>query len=732
MRYLFTLCFALFVVMTASAQLTNGLVAHWDFNGNVNDATGNGMNGTPNAITYTTGKNGVANTAASFNGSSSSIDVAYNPLMNNTNFTICAVVKVNGFYSGLCQANTILWRGNQFSNGYYSLIYFDNPFDSNCGVSSPNNNVFASQVGTLGGNGSTWNYTPGISLNRWYCVVTTYDGTDSKVYVDGVLKSTYRVLGPPGNSSSGLAIGANKFNAFSTHPYWMNGALDDLRLYNRVLTKLEIDSFCGITTTTPEVSISQPVAPTSFCVGAKFNLNYTVTGPFNTGNIFTAQLSNAAGSFASPVNIGSVTATGAGIISCTIPANTPAGAGYRVRISASNPAKLSADNGVNLTVNRFPSVATSGNSNVCLGKPLTINSNVSPPGTTITWTLPGGTSLSNPNVTIAAAAYKDSGMYILTTTHMGCTRKDTVWARVSTGTVNLGPDTTICSYDTLILSPALPGMQLEWGDGSTADTLVIKQAGKYTVASTLGVCKDTDTINVKMQQMALQDLPKDTVVCTNTKIDIILPDSFDAYQWNDPTNKSHKMTIDSGGRYWVKVYKNGCVAGDTMMVKPLYPYFTMPSDTKLCNGDKLRLIATSVNGSKYEWQDGSTADYYDVTEKGVYEVRVTNVCGTFTGKSEIDFRQCECEPFLPGAFTPNGDGWNDAIKPILNCNPARYHFIIANRRGQIVFESKNPQERWDGSFKGSKAGIDTYYYYLKLTSELGNVTEHKGDILLIR
>jgi hypothetical protein len=85
-------------------------------------------------------------------------------------------------------------------------------------------------------------------------------------------------------------------------------------------------------------------------LSASLTIAFTKAGTFNTGNVFTAQLSNATGSFASASNIGTLAGTNAGVISATIPANTNAGSGYRIRILASNPAITSADNGMDLII----------------------------------------------------------------------------------------------------------------------------------------------------------------------------------------------------------------------------------------------------------------------------------------------------------------------------------------------------------------------------------------------
>jgi gliding motility-associated-like protein len=75
-----------------------------------------------------------------------------------------------------------------------------------------------------------------------------------------------------------------------------------------------------------------------FCACATANLPFSSTGTFNTGNIYTAQLSDAAGSFASPVSLGTFPSTAnVGNFALTIPCATPAGTGYMIQIVSSAP-----------------------------------------------------------------------------------------------------------------------------------------------------------------------------------------------------------------------------------------------------------------------------------------------------------------------------------------------------------------------------------------------------------
>lgn len=132
---------------------------------------------------------------------------------------------------------------------------------------------------------------------------------------------------------------------------------------------LGIDDF----SITPQASISNTftitnLSSTFFSVDCSTpdsgSIEFTSTGTFNAGNTFTAQLSNASGSFASPVNLAtSVSASGvdpSGTINFTIPAGTATGTGYRIRIISSNPSVTSPDNGNNISITNSPCTITTG------------------------------------------------------------------------------------------------------------------------------------------------------------------------------------------------------------------------------------------------------------------------------------------------------------------------------------------------------------------------------------
>ncbi|MBX2981031.1 MAG: hypothetical protein KF905_17210, partial [Flavobacteriales bacterium] len=99
----------------------------------------------------------------------------------------------------------------------------------------------------------------------------------------------------------------------------------------------------------PRIFVNGPPG-NAICAGESFSMNFSSESPSVNGHPFTAQLSNASGSFASPVTIGTEPVATVGSIICTIPANTPQGSGYRVRMVYAAPSLSSLNNGSNITI----------------------------------------------------------------------------------------------------------------------------------------------------------------------------------------------------------------------------------------------------------------------------------------------------------------------------------------------------------------------------------------------
>ena len=100
----------------------------------------------------------------------------------------------------------------------------------------------------------------------------------------------------------------------------------------------------------PSSILTSPISGSPFCNGNIIPVSYTTATNYGNGNIFYAELSDATGSFANPVTIGSILSNTSGTIQSTIPINIPAGNAYRIRVSSTNPQNTGTNNGTNIII----------------------------------------------------------------------------------------------------------------------------------------------------------------------------------------------------------------------------------------------------------------------------------------------------------------------------------------------------------------------------------------------
>ena len=90
--------------------------------------------------------------------------------------------------------------------------------------------------------------------------------------------------------------------------------------------------------------------------------------------------------------------------------------------------------------------------------------------------------------------------------------------------------------------------------------------------------------------------------------------------------------------------------------------------------------------------------------------------------------------YVPGGFSPDGDGQNDRLYPItVGIRELRY-FKVFNRWGQLIFETRitSPTAGWDGSWKGKPMPLDTYTWIAEGIDVDGLLLQRSGNTILIR
>lgn len=114
----------------------------------------------------------------------------------------------------------------------------------------------------------------------------------------------------------------------------------------------------NICVASPFSIVTGTISGSPFCAGASVSVPFTSYGTYS-GNTYTAQLSDASGSFSSPTNIGTLTSNAnSGTISATLP-YTASGIGYRIRVVSNGPSVTGADNGLNIIINPAPTITSS-------------------------------------------------------------------------------------------------------------------------------------------------------------------------------------------------------------------------------------------------------------------------------------------------------------------------------------------------------------------------------------
>ncbi len=209
---------------------STGLIAYWPFDGNGNDVSGNGHNATLTNVTSTTDRFGNPNGAYDFNGYSSFASVADQTALklNGSDFTLNAWVKLDSYNSSY--GSIIIGKripGN--NNGYIWSVTGS--------LSSP------AGVLSFGPGGSSSNAfgTSTIGLNGWHMVTSVYHYSSGSldIYIDGKFdNSTSGILSPNGAITASLYIGKDGSNTS-----YLDGALDDIRMYSRALSSNEIQNF---------------------------------------------------------------------------------------------------------------------------------------------------------------------------------------------------------------------------------------------------------------------------------------------------------------------------------------------------------------------------------------------------------------------------------------------------------------------------------------------------------
>ncbi len=420
---------------------------------------------------------------------------------------------------------------------------------------------------------------------------------------------------------------------------------------------------------------------------------------------------------------------------------------------------------ITITVKPPLSVNAGNDTSVCGSKSVQLKATVGniAGSYTIQWSPAGALNYST-IINPIAQNIQTSTQFVVTVTDANfCTGTDTMQLNVIPAfTVTAGPDLAICEHDNLQLNvtvgSAISIYTVQWSPGiylsdsgianpMLQDMLETKHYVVTVIPDGGADCAMKDTLNVEVIPHFTVDI-SDTTVCDGTIFSMRgteIP-GF-SYSWSPTEGLSNPnifnpvVHTDKSTSYVVTGTNHGCIAKDTVVVTVLpNPPVTLGPDNTLitCAQQSVQLFATGA--PHYSWSpDWSVSDTNRADPMISNLIRPTTLSVTGIGANGckttasvlVDVKK-EPQVFVPNAFTPNNDGKNDKIRPLVHCDFIVHEFQIFNRWGQRVHHSWGETNGWDGTFLHGDAEVGTYYYQLTGYTETGETVMLKGDITLIR
>lgn len=326
------------------------------------------------------------------------------------------------------------------------------------------------------------------------------------------------------------------------------------------------------------------------------------------------------------------------------------------------------------------------------------------------------------------------------------------------------PRDTICPGEIVWLRASAFGGDkfsyfFSWSNGQTGNGTFVSPAAStnYTITVTDGCSEPAiATVPIYRHHRPYFSVTTSPPVCFGQKgwIKLRMKDG-DPYRyiWDvSPVYFGDSLSAMSGNLYRVTAenLKTGCIT-DTSIEIPGYKAITAAFMGSIPNGlpclspiyPTLRIFNNCVGAvsGTWNWGDGSSEPFDPaLSPKHTYsgefaqykvKLRVQNAGSCTDSTEQIFCYRDTVVYYIPNAFTPNNDGFNDKLEPAV-IGAVEFEMLIYNRWGQIVFKTANPAHYWDGTVNGNPCPEGLYAYRIKYKGRKTANRQDKGSVLLLR
>ncbi|MFN8293603.1 MAG: gliding motility-associated C-terminal domain-containing protein [Chitinophagales bacterium] len=236
-------------------------------------------------------------------------------------------------------------------------------------------------------------------------------------------------------------------------------------------------------------------------------------------------------------------------------------------------------------------------------------------------------------------------------------------------------------------------------------------------------------------------LGNDTSFCFGNSATLTAPAGYTQYLWSNG-DTSQGIVVDSSSTYSVTVTNAaGCTASDAVNITVFAnPVIQLPTDTSMFENNPIKLVPVISSGATgtFVWTPNEAISCTDCAQPEVnptdsitYTLNYTDVHNC-TASATIHVRVMnDAEISMPTAFSPNGDGVNDILRP-LGFNVKSIRWKVFNRWGELVFQTNEWNTGWDGTFKTVEQPLGVYVYTIEATFMNKKVKHYNGNVTLVR
>jgi gliding motility-associated-like protein len=324
------------------------------------------------------------------------------------------------------------------------------------------------------------------------------------------------------------------------------------------------------------------------------------------------------------------------------------------------------------------------NSPVCAGSQLLLNATG---GDKYSWTGPNGfyDDIAFPHIYFSSL--KDSGMYYVNVITMGgCRASDSTYVKIIGTEVIAGPDTSVCKGRSVQLNSS-SGISYSWSPAEGLSNAAVRNPVATPDVSTIYTVKVTDNVGCSDTAQVRVKVINGKAIRAGIAGSAFLCRSYDsAFFVNTSTGEIIK---------WAWNFGNGQT--DTSS-SPRHQYYS------ILDNEKSYTVSLAIS------------DSVGCTDTAFYVIKVVD----------------NCYIAVPAAFTPNNDGLNDYLYPLNAYKATQLFFRVYNRKGLLIFETKDWTKKWDGTFHGQPQDSGAYIWTLQYHDEQNKMISLKGTTVLIR